>query len=114
MDSLAPAALSRPPPLTPELPLTVQLASASVPRWYRPPPDRALPWVIVRPRIDAVTFASTWNTRPASLPLRDSRFAPGPVIVVRAAVPVSSSGPPVRVIVLGVAKTLGSKRIVSP
>ena len=90
-----------------ELPLTVQLVSVSVPQLlYRPPPssggvaadgavvqrgraevvqaaavaERSLPPVIVSPEIDAVTPASTWNTRLASPPLTVTPAA-GPVIV---------------------------------
>ena len=70
--------------------------------------------MIVSPEIDAVTFASTRNTRLALLPLTESRFAPGPVIVVVAVVPVKSSWPLVRVIVRGVAKTVGSNVIAAP
>ena len=39
-----------------------------------------MPPVIVTPEIDAVTFASTWNTRLASLPLTVTPPV-GPVIV---------------------------------
>ena len=99
------------------LSLTVQSVIVSPPSGSTctPPPSSvsvsALPPVIVRPKIDAMTLASTWKTRPALLPLTDSRFAPGPVIVT---VPLSSSSwLPSSVIVWGVAKTVGSNVIAS-
>ena len=71
-----------PPPLLAELPLMVQLVSVVVPPLlYRPPPlPLALPPVIVSPEIDAVTPASTWNTRLVPPPLTVTPAA-GPVIV---------------------------------
>ena len=65
----------------------------------------ALPPVMVSPEIVAVTPLSTWNTRPALLPLTVTPAA-GPVIVVAPVVSVSSSWPPVRVIVCGVLNRL--------
>ena len=67
---------------------------------------------MVSPEIDAVTPLSTWNTRLALPPLTVTPAA-GPVIVVGPVVSLSSSWLPVRVIVCGVAKTVGSKVIVS-
>ena len=56
--------------------------------------------MIVSPEIDAVTPASTWNTRLAPPPLTVTPAA-GPVIVSVPVVLLSSSWPPVRVIVCG-------------
>ena len=97
-----------------EFPLTVQLVSVAVPpSLYRPPPLLAvLPPVIVSPEIDAVTPASTWNTRLSPPPLTVTP-AFGPVIVSVPVVSLSSSWVPVRVIVCGVLNTLLSKAIVS-
>ena len=107
-----PASVNRPPPYSAELPLTVQSVSVSVPpSLYRPPPVPAvLPPVIVRPEIDAVTFASTWNTRLSPPPLTVTPAA-GPVIVSVPVVSLSSSWRRQRDR-LGVAKTVGSKVIV--
>ena len=56
--------LYTPPPVRAELPLMVQLVSVVVPWLYTPPPSPlAVPPVIVSPENDAVTFASTSNTR---------------------------------------------------
>src|SRR5262249_29506330 len=108
--------LYRPPPAPiAELPLMVQLVRVSMPpTLYRPPPELVvLPPVMVRPEIDAVTSASTWNTRLAWLPLTDSRPAPGPVIVMPGRL-FRDSWPPVRVIVRGVVpKTDRSNAMVS-
>ena len=68
----------------------MQLVSVAVPRLYRPPPLAALPSVIVNPEIDAVTSASTSNTRLRALPLIVTPAA-GPVIVVVLVVSLSSS-----------------------
>ena len=68
--------------------------------------------MIVRPLIDAVTPGSTWNTRLALLPLTVTPAA-GPVIVSVPVVSLSSSWAPVSVIVCALAKTVGSKVIVS-
>ena len=58
---------------------------------YRPPPlPSALPPVIVSPEIDAVTPASTWNTRLSPPPLTVTPAA-GPVIVSVPVVSLSSS-----------------------
>src|SRR5262245_22014105 len=89
----------------------VQLVSVAVPRLYRPPPTDALPPVIVSPEIGAVTPPSIWNTRLALLPLIVTPAA-GPVIVSVPLVSVSSSWPPLRVIVRAVLNTVGSKLIV--
>ena len=99
---------------TAELPLTVQLVSVVVPpSLYRPPPLPAvLPPVIVSPEIDAVTPASTWNTRLSPPPLTVTP-AVGPVIVSVPLVLLSSSWPcRVRVIVCGDLNTVLSKSIV--
>ena len=111
------AEVVQPPPPLPvlaELPLTVQLVSVAVPpSLYRPPPlSPALPPVIVSPEIDAVTPPSTWNTRLSPPPLTVTP-AFGPVIVSVPVVSLSSSWPPVRVIVCGVLNTVLSKVIVS-
>ena len=105
-----------PLPMSAELPLTVQLVSVGVPVLYRPPPPTvggvaadgavgqrgraevgqaaavvpALPPVIVRPEMDAVTPASTWNTRLSPPPLTVTPAA-GPVIVSVSLVLLSSS-----------------------
>ena len=97
-----------------ELPLTVQLFSVVVPKLARPPPSpvwpscRVVPPVIVSPEMDAVTSASTWNTRLSPPPLTVTP-AVGPVIVSVSLVLLSSSWVPVRVIVCGVLNTLLSK-----
>ena len=64
-----------------------------------------LPPVIVSPEIDAVTLASTWNTRLSPPPLTVTPAA-GPVIVCVPVVSLSSSWVPLRVIVCGVLKTV--------
>ena len=69
-----------------------------------------MPPVIVSPEIDAVTSASTWNTRLAPPPLTVTPAA-GPVIVSVSLVLLSSSWLPLRVIVCGVANTVWSKVI---
>ena len=70
---------SPPPCGAAELPLTVQLVIVRMPPWlYRPPPLLALPPETVIPEIDAVTFASTWNTRLALLPETVTAPSPGP------------------------------------
>ena len=131
-----------PPIVPAELPLTVQLVSVAVPTLLNRPPPRvagggvaadgavgqrgraaivvagrrrwpvAEPPVIVSPEIDAVTPASTWNTRLAPLPLTVTPAA-GPVIVSVPVVSLSSSWRRLRVIVCGVVNTVGSKLIVS-
>ena len=58
-----------------------------------------------------MTPLSTWNTRLSPPPLTVTPAA-GPVIVCVPLVSLSSSWPPVRVIVWAVAKTVGSKVIV--
>ena len=68
--------------------------------------------MIVRPLRSAIAPVLTRNTRLASLPLIDSRSAPGPVIVV-VATSVSSSWPAVNVIFCGVENIIGSKVMVS-
>ena len=83
-----------------ELPLMVQSVSVAVPLLYRPPPPLAVPPLIVSPEKDAVTPASTWNTRLSPPPLTVTPAA-GPVIVVTPVVSVSSSCVPARVIVRG-------------
>ena len=60
-----------------------------------------LPPVIVSPEMDAVTPASTWNTR-LFPPASTVTPAAGPVIVSVPVVSLSSSWPPVRSIVCGV------------
>ncbi len=105
-------ALVRPPPLLlAELPLMVQLVSVSVPKSCSPPPLPALPPVIVSPVKAALTPASTWNTRLRPPPLTVTPPA-GPVIVSSPLGSLSSSWWPLRVIVCGVAKTVGSKVMV--
>ena len=64
--------------------------------------------MIVSPEIDAVTPASTWNTRLSPPPLTVTPAA-GPVIVSVPVVLLSSSWVPVRVIVCGVLNTVLSK-----
>ena len=61
--------------------------------------------MIVSPEMDAVTLASTWNTRLSPPPLTVTPAA-GPVIVWVPVVLLSSSWLPPRVIVCGVAKTV--------
>ena len=120
-----------------ELPLTVQLVSVAVPLLNRPPPvvggvaadgavgqrERAascsgrrrawpaLPPVIVSPEMDAVTPASTWNTRlrPAAADRHARRRARDRLRLGRVA---QLELVPVRVIVCGVAKTCFSKVMV--
>ena len=60
-----------PPPFpVVELPLKVQLVIVSVPLLLTPPPLPVTePPVIVSPERDAVTLASTWNTRLVPPPL---------------------------------------------
>ena len=102
-----------------ELPLMVLLVSVVVPRLARPPPspvvvnarpEGVVPSVIVSPEMDAVTSASTWNTRlrPAALTVTPLF---GPVIVSVSLVLVSSSWVPVSVIVCAVLNTWLSKVI---
>jgi hypothetical protein len=72
-----------PPPSVAELLEKVQLVSVTVPSLSSPPPSLppvGLPWVIVSPDMDAVTLASTWNTRLVPPPLIVTPPA-GPVIV---------------------------------
>ena len=89
-----------------ELPLTVQLVSVSVPSSLSRPP----PLPVVLPAGDRQSrdrrrdIASTWNTRLSPPPLTVTPAA-GPVIVSVPVVLLSSSWPPVRVIVCGVLKT---------
>ena len=108
-----PLRLNRPPPSPlAKLPLMVTLVSVSTPpSLYRPPPLAALPPVIVSPEMDAVTFASNWNTRLSPPPLIVTPAA-GPVIVCVPLVLLSSSWLPVSVIVCGVANTVLSNVIV--
>src|SRR3954463_14112402 len=89
----------------------VRDAPASV---YRPPPFPVVePPEIVRPVKDAVTFASTWNTRLRPPPLIVTPAA-GPVIgVPPTVVSLSSSWVPFRVIVRGVLNLVLSKSIAS-
>ncbi len=89
----------------------VQLLRVRAPEFCRPPPVVVLPPVIVSPERDALTPASTWNTRLSPPPLTVTPPA-GPMIVSSPDVSVSSSCLPVRVIVCGVAKTVGSKVMV--
>jgi hypothetical protein len=71
-----------------------------------------LPPVIISPEMDAVTSASTWNTRLSPPPLTVTPAA-GPVIVAVPTVSLNSSWVPARVIVCGVLNTPLSKSIVS-
>ena len=97
-----------------ELPLTVQSVSVLVPWLHRSPPlPLVVPAVIVSPEIDAVTPESTWNTRLSPPPLTVTPVA-GPVIVSVAVVSLSVSWVPVRVIVWGEEKTVGSNWIRLP
>src|SRR6516225_7165768 len=76
----------------------------------RPAPWKPEPLVMVSPEIIALTLASILNTRLALLPLTVTPAA-GPVIVSLPLVLLSSSWAPLRMIVRGVAKTVGSKVI---
>jgi hypothetical protein len=68
--------------------------------------------VIVNPEMDAVTSPSTWNTRLFPPPLTVTPLF-GPVIVSVPVGSLSSSWPPVRMIVFGELNTVLSKVIVS-
>ena len=94
-----PPILARPPPLPAAvLPMIVQSVSVAVPWLYRPPPIAALPPEIVSPEIVAVTPAPICNTRPVPPPA-SVRPAAGPSRAIGPPVPVSRSGPAVRVMV---------------
>src|SRR5262245_824465 len=98
-----PALAIPPPPFAAQLALRMQLVNVAVPALRRPPPTygkvTALPPVIVISEIDAVTRASTWNTR--LTPPRTVTPAAGPAIEVAPVVSLNSSWPPFRVIVRG-------------
>ena len=88
----------------------MQLVSVVVPKLARPPPlPVVVPPVIVSPEMDAVTPASTWNTRLSPPPLTVTPAA-GPVIVSVSLVLLSSSWVPVRVIVCGVLEHIRYRR----
>ena len=67
----SPCVPSMPPPTLAVLPVTMLSLTVSAERQRMPPPlaAAALPPVIVRPLMLAVTPESTWNTREALLPL---------------------------------------------
>src|SRR5262245_54480103 len=107
--------LNSPPPLPPELDVMRSFWRVSVPALLIPAPELALPPVIVRPLIAAVTPKSTTKTPLVLLPLMATCPAPGPAMVTVAAVFASSSFVPARTIVvrLPAGKTVASKVIVA-
>ena len=87
------------------------VVKARVPPSFRMPPPLpfTLPPVMVSPNSAAAEPGVMANMRVAFLPLIESTFSPGPVIVVVAGL-LSTSGPPVKVIFCGVLNWLENDR----
>jgi hypothetical protein len=103
--------LNSAPPLQARLPRRTTWSSARVPPLLSmPPPRSARPPVIVIP-FRTSDPRSMSNTRDLPPPLRVSRLAPGPMIVVVAG-SVRTSGPPVSRIVCDLAPCAGGSRMI--